>query len=374
MIAPNPGLGEAPARIGVVRALAGLGDMLCTVPALRALRTAYPHAEISLIGLPWVGAFVDRFSMYLDELVEFPGYPGIAERPYDPARFRSFIEAMHERPFDAVIQMHGSGLVSNSFAALLSSRVMAGFYLPGQFLPDPARFLPYPAHEPEVRRHLALMTFLGIQSQGENLEFPITPHDEAGLYELSEAAELRGGAYACMHPGASLPERRWAMEGFAEVGDKLARQGLRVVITGSSEEREITRSISARMRAPAIDLAGRTKVGELAALVRDARVLVCNDTSVSHIAAALGVPSVVVFTHSDPDRWAPLMRVRHRPVGRPASEANRCLHDVPSFGHRCLRDGCTARMPLTFAGSVPTAEDVWAEAERLLAAEWADAR
>ncbi|HEY9604288.1 MAG TPA: hypothetical protein V6C85_21920, partial [Allocoleopsis sp.] len=74
--------GELPLkRIAVLRALGGLGDLLCAVPALRSLRAAHPQAEIVLIGLGAIEPLVRRFDRYLDTLLEFPGYPGLPEQP-----------------------------------------------------------------------------------------------------------------------------------------------------------------------------------------------------------------------------------------------------------------------------------------------------
>lgn len=65
-------------RIAIFRALY-LGDMLCSIPAVRAIRTAYPDAEIHLIGLPWQRDFVSPFDGYFNHFIEFPGWPDLPE-------------------------------------------------------------------------------------------------------------------------------------------------------------------------------------------------------------------------------------------------------------------------------------------------------
>jgi ADP-heptose:LPS heptosyltransferase len=86
----------------------------------------------------------------------------------------------------------------------------------------------------------------------------------------------------------------------------------RIVLQVDRGKRELTRAVAAAMHHDAVDSAGPMSLGALAALMRDARLVVCNDTGVSHLAAALRVPSVVIFIAGDTDRWAPLDESRHR--------------------------------------------------------------
>src|SRR5690606_4039740 len=135
---------------------------------------------------------------------------------------------------------------------------------------------------------------------------------------------------ACVHPGATRPENRWPPERFAAVADELASRGHRVVLTGTDGERPLVARVADAMRAPAVDLAGRTDIGTFAALVADARVVVSNDTGAAHVAAATRTPSVVVFApDGDPERWAPLDVDRHRRVGGgPAPDGWATVADV----------------------------------------------
>lgn len=156
------------------------------------------------------------------------------------------------------------------------------------------------------------MEFLGIPLKDISLEFPLQDEDFACLYAIEEVRHLKKSEYVCIHPGASVRDRRWSPQNFAIVADALAARGFQVVLTGCAAEAELTQTVQQTMQSKAIDLAGRTNLGAIAALLSNASLLVCNDTGVSHLAAALRVKSVVIFSASDPNRWAPLDRARHR--------------------------------------------------------------
>lgn len=315
----------------MIRAL-HLGDLLCAVPALRAMRAGWPEAHIALVGLPEGRDLVDRFSRYLDEHISFPGFPGIPERDFDAARYRKFRQQMRSRPFDLAVQLHGNGRVINVFARDLGARRLAGFYPAGSPQPEGC-FVEYPEDATEVARLLALTRALGLPGDDETLEFPLTDADCEEALRLSRGHRLEAGQYVVVHPGSRSPDRRWDPSSFARVGDELAGRGLRVVLTGTRAEVPLARSVQQAMRAPVVNLAGRSSLGGMAALLARARLLVANDTGVSHVASALHVPSVVVFTGSDPGRWAPSDGWLHRAVGagrpRPSSpRASVAVEDV----------------------------------------------
>ncbi len=310
-------------RVAVLRALQ-LGDLLCAVPALRALRAGLPEARITLVALAWARELVDRFDAYLDDFLELPGFPGLPEQPPDLHALPAMVADAHARDFDLVLQLHGSGEITNPLAVLLGGRRTAGFYRPGAYCPDPETFVPYPDDEPEPLRLLRLIEALGLPPAGDELEFPVRESDRRELLALPDLRRVGEGPYAVVHAGARSA-RPWRVEGFAAVADGLAPRGLSVVLTGSEAERGLTAAVASAMRAPAVDLAGRTSLGSLAALLEGAGLVVCNDTGVSHLAAALRVPSVVVFTTSDARRWAPLDVHRHRAVAAALAQTDDVL-------------------------------------------------
>jgi ADP-heptose:LPS heptosyltransferase len=313
--------------VAILRARTGLGDLLCGVPALRALRRRLPDAHITFITYGEMAPVVDRMAAHVDELVAFPGWPGIPERPVDDPRRAAFVAAMRERGFDLALQAYGANPAANAATAALGARRTGGFFLPGEVeAVDLSVQLPYPQHRHEIDRHLDLMALLGAPSTDRALEFPLTEQDaaEAAALELPEP-------YALVHPGATSSSRRWPVERFAAVADALAGRGLHVAVTGVPGEEELTAAVRAAMRAPALDLCGRTSLGGFAALLGGAALIVSNDTGAAHLAEAVGTPCVTVFLAGDPVRWA---HADHG-LARVQVECNPCPHLTCPIDHRC---------------------------------------
>jgi ADP-heptose:LPS heptosyltransferase len=298
-------------KIGIFRALQ-LGDMLCVIPAIRALRQAYPHAQIILLGLPWAKSFANRFDHYFDGFIHFPGYPGLPEQEFYAKVFHQFVGDMQEQKFDLLLQMQGNGLLVNPMIELFDAKYVAGFKIEGHYAPDNSLFLDYPDHGSEIERHLALMTHLGIETLGTELEFPIIETDLEELRQLDLLIEAR--QYVCIHPGSRGSWRQWPTGYFAALADYCIEQGYQAVVTGTKDEMNIVDSVISQMKNAPINATGKTSLGAVGALIKDAALLISNCTGVSHIAAAFKTPSIVISMDGEPYRWGPLDSYKHRTI------------------------------------------------------------
>jgi ADP-heptose:LPS heptosyltransferase len=322
-------------RVAVFRALA-LGDLLNAVPALRALRRGYPQARITLVGLPWAAEWVQRVDV-VDDFISFPGHPELPERACDAHAWPAFLAAVQARRYDLALQLHGSGRVVNSIVALFGARRSAGFAGDAAWRPeaDASWYVPWPERGHEIERLLAVTDRLGCPPDGLQLELPLLDADRASLARTWPGV-CDACPYVVVHAGARLPSRRWPLERFAAVVEHLAQRGYTVVLTGGTDEAELVARLSAASPWPTVNLAGRTTLWTLGALIEGAAHLVCNDTGVSHIAAALGTPSVVISSGGDALRWAPLDRARHTVLWQ-AIACRPCAHAVCPIGHDCAR-------------------------------------
>ena len=298
-------------KIVIFRALQ-LGDMLCAIPGIRALRYAYPEAQITLIGLPWAKSFTERFSHLFDGFISFAGYPGLPEQPFEPEAFTQMLTTIQHEKFDLAIQMQGNGSIINPMMELFGAKHTAGFSMEGHYAPDNGLFMPYPDHGHEIDRHIALMESLGIPSAGTNLEFPLTPEDEEKLSFLNLGVTPH--RYVCVHPGSRGSWRQWPVEHFAALADYCADQGYQVVITGTKEEAGIIDDVMSHMCHKAINTAGLTTVGAVALLIKNSALLISNCTGVSHISAAFKTPSIVLSMDGEPERWGPIDKQTHRTI------------------------------------------------------------
>jgi ADP-heptose:LPS heptosyltransferase len=322
-----------PREIVVVRALRGVGDVLCAVPALRHIRSTMPDAHVRFIGVSEVESLVKRYPSYVDEFVPFPGHPGIPESDNGEDGHSNSEALAHCENADLVVQAHGDGSISNRFAASLHPHAIAARGI--VVTDDGCKVItrPYERDAHEIERCLHA-TDDGLRLLGScpappstATEFPIDAAEYRQADELLAHHRIADGPFVIMHPGSHLADRRWPAEHFSALGERLTRGrlgngdgGAWVLITGTEEESRLTRNIAEMIGPAAIDVSGKLTLGALAALLERSKGLVTNDTGISHLAAATKTRSVVLFMASDPHRWAPLDSTLHRAVVRPAGQ------------------------------------------------------
>ena len=298
-------------KIVVFRALQ-LGDLLCTIPAIRALHNTYAAAEITLVGLPWAKVLAQRFDKYLHSFISFPGHPGLPEQQVDYRKYPDFLRNVQQQNFDLALQMQGNGTIANPLVELFAAKKTSGFYKTPNYCPDKELFIQYPEHLNEIERHLRLMQHLGIKGISTDLEFPITATDEEDF--KNAALPVQPGEYIIIHPGARSETRQWPSEKFGAVADYCIEKGLQVVVTGTKDEGEIVQNVLRSMRHKAIDATGKTTLGTVAILIKNAHGLISNCTGVAHIAVAFKTKSVVLSLHEEHSRWEPLNKTLHRSI------------------------------------------------------------
>ena len=286
-----------------------LGDCVLFVPVVRAFRRALPDAQIHVLAGTAVGEAVFRMCPGVDRIVR-TRWPA----PRDVrAKLRDVLKLRAGR-YDAVfLSTQETGMALKVWLAGIPFRAgfgcvrHAGAQYRERFPFLLTRVLEQGEGEHEVPVNLQLAALAG--ADPAEAEFDLRPGETASLKAagLLRDAGVQGRPFACVHPGASSDDRAWDAGHFAEVCDRLADAGLRVVLIGTEEERERVLTVRRAMRrqAEAASLAGRTALPELAAVLGECAVFTGNDSGPMHLAAAMGAPVAAVFVTGDPRVWAP---------------------------------------------------------------------
>ncbi len=322
-------------RIGIFRP--GLiGDLVLAVPGLRALRNAFPGAEITLIAQPWAADLAERFSC-VDRVLPLQELPWDWESPSPGGDDDIFLQEAVAYRYDLVLQLHADASAAARFALALGARITAGFCrdeeLGGRF----QLLLPMLEGEPEVFRVMKLAHALGGVPRGVHLEYPLLPRDLEEIQEHPALAAVFGQRpLVVLHPGARPPSRRWPLERFAAVANLLQEtRRAAVVLVGGAEEVPLVEKVREGMEGYALNLAGKLSLGGLAALLTRADLFVGNDSGPAQLAAAVAPRSLRIFGPANRGRWAPLDRSRDRVVYREV-ECSPCGYFECPIDHRCL--------------------------------------
>ena len=329
---------ENPEKI-LVRSTNWIGDAVMTTPALKSLRLAYPHSEITMLVYPWVSD-IFRYSPRVDHIMLYDK----RERHHGLAGLWRLSQELKQKHFDCAV------LFQNAFeAALLSflARIPArGGYATdcrSLLLTHPVEKAPNIVIKHEVFYYQRILRGLGIPTGENELEvfLPNFAIDAAKARLTQLLGERRSGMKIIgFNPGAAFgPAKRWPPERYAKLAQLLGKsQETHMLLFGSAADQPTTAEIVAHVgkKARLIDLAGRTRLIEAMALIGECDAFVTNDSGLMHVAAALHTPLVALFgstNHVATGPWSASAKVVRKSLPCSPCKKKQC----PLKHFRCMK-------------------------------------
>lgn len=319
------------------------GDVIHAMPVLHGLRTRFPHARISwLVANNCAGLLEEHPD--LDEVIRFDRkrYGRIGRGLAPTIEFIRFLGELRRRSFDLVLDLQG--LFRSAFLTIATgAQVTLGFANAREFAPlFYSRRIAVPDPEAHaVDKNCLFAQTLGFGDLPVLFNLPVRPKAAESMAAVLDAHGIaRGRPYALMGPGTRWETKRWPAAGFAEVARRIRSElGLPVVLIGMEDEAQVAEEVQQAAGDGVVNLAGRTKLPELIALVSGAALCLMHDSGPMHLATALGRPMVAIYGPTSPRRTGPY----HRPeaIARLDLPCSPCyikrVADCP-YDHRCMRD------------------------------------
>jgi heptosyltransferase-2 len=304
-----------------------IGDCLLTTPLLRALKRGFPRARLE-VSVPKANWELLVANPHVDEIVPRP------ENRRLGAKIRFALE-MRRRGYDLILSLQEKSMFyawSAHFIGLANPRrpITVGFDHPRTRRLYGRNVVPVRPDQHEVCKYLDIAAALGCPLEANPvLELEATPEarEFAARFVASRGIDAEA-RFIGINPGATKEEKRWPPERFAEAADRLhAELGLPVMIFGGPGDTRLATEIVSRMAHRPMVAAGRTSLGDTAALLERCDFLVTGDTGPMHMAVALAVPVVALFGPTNPVKFGPY--TTQCAVLRTTEPCGRCQH-------RCL--------------------------------------
>ncbi|HEY0847307.1 MAG TPA: lipopolysaccharide heptosyltransferase II [Noviherbaspirillum sp.] len=333
-----------------------LGDVLMSTPAIRALKQSAPGRHITLL-TSRSGEAVARYLPEIDDTIGYAAPWMKSSAPHDPCADMAMVARLSAGRFDAAVifTVYSQNPLPAAMLCYLAGIPLRlahchenPYQLLTHWVPDPE---PRDTLRHEVRRQLDLVASVGAHTGDERLSFRIPASDQRHVAGLLASMDIDPDQpWLALHPGASAASRRYPPTHWAQASRQLAAT-LRcpLVFTGSADEAPLVEEIRASVPG-SHSLAGRLDLGQLAALIARASVLISNNTGPAHLAAAVGTPVVDLYALTNPQHapWQVASRVLFR--------------DVPC--RYCYKSACPQGHHACLAGVPP--EEVAAAARELL--------
>ena len=293
-------LGSHPKNIAVLR-FDHIGDVINTTPFLKSLRDKFPDSVIDVYVSPWGeealsnnprinNVFVVKTTLYEKTGTSRPSWGSVF----------GVASLLKLKQYDLGISVRGD-LREILMLKFGKARAIASYGITGGgFLLDISPEYKFGGHEIDI--NLSLASSLGCSNLLRDTEFFVSEE----LRKKTELLGLKLKKYGVLHTGSGAPVKRWHPYKYAKLISLLQKDGVQqIVLIGSADETDsVFKALASSENI--IDLGGKTTLGELGAVVSEAAFFVGTDSGPAHIAAALKVPSVIIFSGANlPTRWAP---------------------------------------------------------------------
>ncbi|MCX7662009.1 MAG: glycosyltransferase family 9 protein [Candidatus Omnitrophica bacterium] len=284
----------------------GIGDVLLSQPALKALKRYFFDSRVFFLGIPRTSELIKDFP-YIDEARFF-----YKDHRYLLHNLKVLFE-LRKNNFDLAINMR---TIADKFGSLMI-RLIFGFINPkikaGRDTSGRGYFFDIRIPEEdigkkyEIEYDLELVRTLGVDEIIEReIDFFISPIQETEVKRILEREKiLDSDILVGIHPGGK-PSHRWPIENFALVIEELSKQiDCKFAITADKNEIKLVKELIDISRVKPIDLSGRFSLKELAVFIKRCNLFICNDTAPMHIAAIIKVPLIAIFGPGDLERFDP---------------------------------------------------------------------
>lgn len=317
----------------LIRSTNWLGDAVMTTPAMQAVRETFPAARITVLANPLTAPIFQPHPA-VDEVLIYDRkgrHSGLKGRLVLAAELR-------RQGFDlAILLQNAIDAAVIAWLARIPRRI--GFATDGRgfLLSHAVRVDGAVRRLHHVDYYLYMLEQFGIAGTGKQLMLATTAEEDAALAALLASHGIApGDTLLAINPGASFGSaKRWYPERFAKVAEELSLSwGAKVVITGGSGETGIAAEIESSMANACLNMAGKTDVRGLMALIKRCDFMITNDSGPMHVAAAFGVPLVAIFGSTDHTTTYPFSD--RAVVVRSEADCAPCLKRECPTDHRCM--------------------------------------
>ncbi|MFH1861648.1 MAG: glycosyltransferase family 9 protein [bacterium] len=338
-IKSKPRLSDPPGSVLLIK-LNALGDTILFVALARVLKRTYPEVRVEFLGSE-INLPVLQRCPYLDA-VQVCRLSDVFRKPLT---FLNVIRQIQRNRYDVIIDGSQWERITALITLFSRAKATVGFDTAGQKRSGAYHFpIPHRREQHEIDCFFELLQPLGIMAQTE---------ERGGIYVVqSEDREKLRNVYdplksqIVFHPGCGAhgAPRQWLPQYYSELAERLAGEfpDHHILLTGSTDETETCASVKSNSRNEILDLCGKLDFHQLAALLEQAALLICGNTGVMHLAAAIGTPVIALHGPTDPRRWGPLSKKATVIIS--PKECAPCLYLGSEYACDC--PDCMAEIPV----------------------------